>query len=73
MTQKKEKLIRNDAPGSDSLNANMRQVARSGVFPLISASADNQRRHAGFPSDLGPEQIIANPRGSRKIGTDLTE
>lgn len=66
-------LIENDMPNPDSLNVNLRQVAQRGAFACVSALADNQRRHAGLAQGLGPEHIIANPRASRKIGTDITE
>lgn len=73
MTRQKKKLIRNDNPNPNTLEVNMRKVAREGHFPLITAAHENERRYAGLPSNQGPEVIISNPRASRKIGTDLTE
>jgi hypothetical protein len=73
MTRKKKKLIKRDKPGGDSLNANMRQVARSGIFPLVTAQAENQRRHAGLSPDFGPDIIHQDLRGARKDGTDISE
>jgi hypothetical protein len=73
MARKKKKLIERGKPCGDSLDANMRQVARSGIFPIVTAQADNQRKHSGQPPDSGPEVVLENPRGARKAGVDISE
>jgi hypothetical protein len=70
MSRKKKKTIKRGLPNSDTLGVNMRQVARSGIFPRVTEAAENQRRHAGLPPDFGPNIIHQDLHGARKDDTD---
>jgi hypothetical protein len=73
MPRKKKRKLERDVPNPDTLAVNMKQVVRMGVFPLVTAAAENERKHAGLPPALDPSDIITNPRAARKLGTDITK
>ncbi len=69
MSRRKKRLLENEKPNPDTLEANMSEVIAERVFPLLTAAAENERVHAGQPPEENPSIVVTDPRGARKIGT----